>query len=167
MTVSNILASQNAGRPRGPARTASQPASAPPIQSHDTSLFGRAEPSSLARRWSRLGAQHFRSSSSLARTTSAFKARRSQPFWTNACAVLARLRCSATTRASAALTSGLSTFNNSWLAGDHVLMAVEVAILMAALALLRVERVLRSVVCSVALNLKVALNHRTDRYLGH
>ena len=53
-----------------------------------------------------------------------------------------------------------------WRAGS-VLLAIDVVILCAALLLLPADRVFWSVICAVAMNLTLALNHRSDRYVVH
>lgn len=55
--------------------------------------------------------------------------------------------------------------SRGWRAG-HVQMAVDCAIVLAALALVEPARVALSVVGAVALNLVLAINHRPGRYLG-
>jgi uncharacterized membrane-anchored protein YitT (DUF2179 family) len=54
---------------------------------------------------------------------------------------------------------------HGWRAGA-VQMAIDCAIVVAALAIVDVERILLSVAGAVALNLVVAINHKPGRYLG-
>ena len=51
-----------------------------------------------------------------------------------------------------------------WRAGN-ILLAIDLVILLAAITLLSPEEVLWSTLCAVVLNMTVALNHRSDRYL--
>lgn len=53
-----------------------------------------------------------------------------------------------------------------WRAG-HVMLAVDVTVLAASLLVMPLDRTLWSIVGAVAMNITVALNHRSDRYLGY